>query len=76
MKLAGTVIGTVGDVGFPWYDGVFSKTSATMAEADENALARAVAIVDAAGYYGWENFDSYPLELTKDEVEARYADQE
>lgn len=31
---------------------------------------KAYAIVDAAGYYGWENFDSYPVQCSADEVTA------
>lgn len=42
---------------------------------DENAMARAIAISDAASYYGWENLDSYPLVLTKDEIEERYSEE-
>jgi hypothetical protein len=36
------------------------------------AQARALAVQDAAGYHGWNNFDSYPLELTVGELKARW----
>jgi len=32
----------------------------------------AMAIEDAARFYGWENFDSYPSQLTKGEVNKRF----
>jgi len=132
--IAGTIIGTVGDVNYPEYDGgpvirgedgsydveyVFAPEDnqddpaarwtvyrtdlsapgdwckwADVAETcgqdveaydcfdvsfgedpvsrDENAMARANAILDAAGHCGWENFDSYPLSLTEKEVYDRY----
>jgi hypothetical protein len=33
---------------------------------------RANAYMDWAGHYGWREFDSYPLSLTKQETEKRY----
>jgi hypothetical protein len=36
------------------------------------AQARALAVQDAAGYHGWYNFDSYPLELTVGELKERW----
>ena len=39
---------------------------------DPNPRVRAHARVDVAGYHGWHNLDSYPLRLTKREVQARY----
>jgi hypothetical protein len=36
------------------------------------AQARALAIQDAAGFYGWHEFDQYPLELTLGELKKRW----
>ena len=38
----------------------------------EDPVARAVAYQMVGEFYGWENFDSYPLTLAKKEVKARY----
>ena len=38
----------------------------------EKPVDRAVAYRAIADYHGWENFDSYPLELTRAEAEERY----
>ena len=37
------------------------------------ALSRALAVFDAAEYYGWANFDSYPLVLFESELEERWS---
>jgi len=34
--------------------------------------ARAMALLDAAGYYGWHEFDQYPLTITVAELERRW----
>jgi hypothetical protein len=39
----------------------------------KKAQARALAIQDAAGYYGWHEFDSYPLQLTLGELMERWS---
>lgn len=38
------------------------------------AQARALAVQDAAGYHGWANFDSYPLQLTVGELKERWGE--
>jgi len=37
---------------------------------------RARAYEDIAGYHGWENFDSYPQDMSEDELNARWAKRE
>lgn len=39
---------------------------------DENPVTRAMAYQMIGEYHGWANFDSYPLFLNRDEIEARY----
>ena len=39
---------------------------------DDDPIQRALAYQAWAGYYGWENFDNYPLTLSILEVEKRY----
>lgn len=39
---------------------------------DRNPIARALARWEVANYYGWENLDSYPLVLTRREIQQRY----
>jgi hypothetical protein len=39
-----------------------------------SAQARALVIQDAAGHYGWNDFDSYPLELTVGELKKRWGE--
>jgi hypothetical protein len=34
---------------------------------------RARCLEDIASYYGWDNLDSYPVRVTRDEVRKRYA---
>ena len=71
------------------YDEWFAKDLARVAESagtTERALRkqlcsadpkqRAAAYVDIAGYHGWENFDSYPQELTETELDARWSKRE
>lgn len=41
----------------------------------DNAMARASACETLAQYFGWEEFDSYPLHLSESELEERYSDQ-
>lgn len=36
-------------------------------------MARAIAYRDIVSYFGADEFDSYPLNLTKSEAHARYA---
>ena len=40
-----------------------------------NPLHLAHLISDVASYHGWQNLDSYPLHLTKKEVEQRYGEE-
>lgn len=40
----------------------------------EDPVERAQAYRSIADYHGYENFDSYPLTLTEDEAQARYAE--
>jgi hypothetical protein len=62
-------------------DGVASTIGSTREELEhalcaEDGGERAWAYRAIADTYGWDNFDSYPLFLTKEEVEARYTDGE
>lgn len=41
----------------------------------DDPVRRATAYQDWAGYYGWNNFDDYPLVLTKTEVYRRYGEE-
>ena len=34
---------------------------------------RARCLYDIASYYGWENLDSYPIEVTRDDIRKRWA---
>ena len=67
------------------YDEWFAKDLARVAESagtTERALRkqlcsadpkqRAAAYVDIAGYHGWENFDSYPQDMSEDELKSRW----
>lgn len=40
----------------------------------DNPIKRADAYRTIGDYHGWENFDSYPLTMTEDEKNSRYAD--
>lgn len=55
-------------------DSVGSDGSAYAPGKLRTAQARALAVQDAAGYHGWANFDSYPLELTVGELKARWGE--
>lgn len=53
-------------------DSVGSDGSAYEPGKLRTAQARALAVQDAAGYHGWNNFDSYPLGLTVGELKKRW----
>ncbi len=65
-----------------WYDWVDWEdvASSTGVDVEEyttpsrlrTAQARALAIQDAAGYYGWHELDTYPLDLTLAELQERW----
>lgn len=50
------------------------ELSAFTASALDDLQARAQVACDVASYHGWENLDSYPLELTLTELIARWKD--
>src|SRR5574341_164957 len=67
-----------------WYDWVDWNDVARSAGQDvedytspsnlRTAQARALAIQDAAGYYGWHEFDQYPLQLTLGKLKQRWGE--
>jgi hypothetical protein len=61
---------------FDWVDWIAVERSTGVdlvpAQLDRSVTARADAIVDAAGYYGWHELDTYPLTLTLGELIKRW----
>lgn len=60
-------------------DGVASFIGSTKKELEEaftsdEPLERALAYQAIGDYFGWDNLDSYPLQMTRREVENRYKD--
>lgn len=47
-------------------------TAQELRQCSETTLGRARLAEDIAGYYGWENFDNYPIEFTTRELLVRW----
>lgn len=66
--------------GNPWIEAASVASSTGMPEAELRRLSagtvkeRALAILTVAGYYGWEEFDAYPLMFNREEAREYAAD--